>query len=145
MQGYLHSRARRRHQMSKIKYEIFDGNAEVTSFVCENDNKLEFVFPASCEGFLSIDGVVVRVSSGIGEFDIRYVSDGEFTPYLVMPHGRIALPKIKKSGRRISLCECSSEYIRGISLREYLLAERVKALEVEIERLKRCIYGTKIL
>ena len=131
--------------MSRIKYEFFDGTAEVVSFNITGDNTITFIFPDSTEGFLSIDGVVVKVSAGIGEFDMRYVADGEFVPYLVMKHGRIALPKIRKAGRLLSLAECDSDYIRSISLREHLLAERVKALEVEIEALKKCIYGTKIL
>lgn len=131
--------------MSKIKYQFFDGNAEIVSFIQSSDNTVHFIFPESCDGFLSIDGVVVKVVGGVCEFDLRYIGDGEFTPYLVMQHGRINLPKIRKCGRELSLIECDSEYIRNISLREYLLAERVKALEVEIERLKECVFGTKIL
>ncbi|MBQ7387363.1 MAG: hypothetical protein IJW03_04260 [Clostridia bacterium] len=131
--------------MSKIKYEIFDTDAEVVAFDQKYDASLELILPADCDGFLSIDGVVVRLNGGIAHYDLRYIADGEHTPHLVLGRGRIILPKIKKCGKLISLCECDSEYIRGTSIRERRLARRVRELEDEIEQLKRCIYGTKIL
>lgn len=131
--------------MSKIRYEIFDTDAEAVSFEQTGDGVLLINLPADYEGFLSIDGVVKRLISGTASYDLRYIADGEHTPHLILRHGRIILPKIKKCGKIISLSECDSEYIRSSSIRERRLAARVKALEEEINQLKKCIYGTKIL
>ncbi len=131
--------------MSRIKYEIFDKAAEVIGFEEDSDAVLELVLPSDYDGFLSIDNVVVRLEGGIARYDLRYIPDGEHTPSLILGRGRIILPRIKKSGRLIALCECDSDYIRDSSVRERHLAMRVKELEVEIEKLKTCIYGTKIL
>jgi hypothetical protein len=131
--------------MSKIKYELFDTEAEIVSFEKNSDPTLDILLPADCDGFISIDGVVVRLNQGAASYDLRYIADGEHVPHLVLRRGRILLPKIKKCGRLISLPDCDSEYIRSTSIRERRLAARVNALEEEIELLKKCIYGTKIL
>jgi hypothetical protein len=131
--------------MSKIKYEIFDAEAEVVSFEKNGDTTLDIVLPADCDGFVSIDGVVVRLERGVASYDLRYIADGEHVPHLVLRRGRILLPKIKKCGRLITLAECDSEYVRSTSIRERRLAARVNALEEEIELIKKCIYGTKLL
>ncbi len=131
--------------MSRIRYEIFGTVAEVISFDPKPDTMLEIILPKDADGFLSIDGVVVRLNLGIAHYDLRYISDGEHTPHLILGGGRITLPKIKKCGKLISLCECDADYIRSTSIRERRLSRRVAELEEEIEKLKACIYGTKIL
>ena len=130
--------------MSRIKYEFFDGEAEVVSYKDDGTYIAEFVFPKSCEGFLSIDSVVVRVSEGCAQFDMRYIKDGEYTPSLVQKHGRILLPKIQKMGKALLLCECNDEYVRGVSLRERRLEARVKELEEEIAKLRKSVFGSTI-
>ena len=131
--------------MSRIKYEIFDTEAEVISFDANGDTALELILPRELDGFISIDGVVTRLTDGVARYDLRYIADGEYAPQLVLRRGRIVLPKLKKCGRVISLSECDGDYMRSTSIRERRLAARVKALEEEIELLKKCIYGTKIL
>ena len=130
--------------MSKIKYEFFDGEAEICAFKEDGTNIAEFIFPEGCEGFLSIDSVVVKVNSGRAEFDLRYLEDGAYSPALVRKNGRIILPKIKKAGKTLSICEHTDEYVRGVSLRERRLAERVKQLEEEIALLRKSVFGTTI-
>lgn len=131
--------------MSKIKYEIFGTDAEVVSFEQNGDGTLLISLPDEYNGFISVNGALAQLTNGTARYDLRYIEDGEHTPHLVLRHGRIALPKIKKLGRVITLAECDSEYIRSSSIRERRLAARVKVLEEEINQLKKCIYGTKIL
>lgn len=131
--------------MSKIKYEIFDGECEALKHEQDASDILELVFSEQLDGFISLDGVVVRLTDGRARVDLRYVSDGEYTPYVILKNARLALPKIKKLGRHITLTECDADYARRTSIRERRLSRRVSELEKEIEQLKACIYGTKII
>lgn len=131
--------------MSKIKYEIFDGECEAIKSEQDASDMLELVFSESLDGFVSLDGVVVRLTDGKARVDLRYVSDGEYTPHVILKNARLTLPKIKKLGRHIALTECDAEYARRTSIRERRLNRRVSELERELELIKACIYGTKIL
>ena len=130
--------------MSKIKYELFGGECEAVGYESDGTGVLDLKLPEECDGFISLDGVAVRLCRGEARVDLRYVSDGEHVPHVILRSGRIALPKIKKCGNSIALAECDADFIRRTSIRERRLAARVNALEEEIELLKKRIYGTKI-
>ncbi len=131
--------------MNKIKYEIFEGDAEVTAFSQGKKPYVEFSFTEPYDGFISIDEIVAEVTGGVALLDLRLIPDGEFCPVLILQRGRIVLPKVKKSAKRFCLCDCEADYIRKISLRERRLSERVEILERELEELKKSVYGTKII
>ncbi len=118
--------------MSKIRYEIFGNDAEILEFTSDDESRLELLFSEKYEGLLSIDGIAARVSEGKCSFDMRLIDAGCFTPVLITKNKVIKLPEIKKSGKRVSLSECSDDYTRSISLRERRLSSRVAALEKEL-------------
>ncbi len=118
--------------MSKIRYEIFGQDAEITEFLKEDSDILEVTFNRNFEGLLSVDGVVSRVIDGKCNFDIRLIDNGKHQPVLVIKNGIIKLPEIMKSSKRVTLAECSDEYTRAISIRERRLCLRVEALEKEL-------------
>ena len=131
--------------MSKVKYEFFGTDAEISAFTPDGDGRLTLCFPAGTEGYLSIDGVVVKITDATAHLDLRYVSDGEFRPILVLRHGRISLPTLKKAGKHVKICDPTPDYIRELSLRERRLSERVSELEAELCRIHESIYGRTIL
>ena len=131
--------------MSRVKYEFFGTDAEISAFTADGDGRLTLCFPAGTEGYLSIDGVVVRITDAMAHLDLRYVSDGEFRPILVLGHGRISLPPLKKAGKHVMICDPGADYIRDLSLRERRLSERVSELEDELRRIRESIYGRTIL
>jgi len=130
--------------MNKMKIELFGSEAECVSFEAEGGDGLFFLLPESTEGLISIDGIVKLVAAGNCIFDTRLLPDGEHEPYLLADKKKIALPKITKQARKIRLAECSSEFVRRISLREQRLAERVRTLERELEKISEKIYGSHV-
>lgn len=130
--------------MNKMRLEIFDGEAECVHFESDGDEGILFEISELIDGLVSIDGVVKLVNSGRCVFDARLLPDGVHEPYLLAGKKRIPLPKIKKQARKIRLADFDSEYVMRISLRERRLAERVRALEGEIEKLSEKIYGSTV-
>ena len=130
--------------MSKIKYEIFDKEAEILEYVSEDSDTLELCFKEKYEGLLSIDGIVSRVIDGKCSFNAKLIDFGKHEPILVLKDGAITLPAIIKSQRRITLSECTDDYTRRISLRERRLCQRVEALEKELSSLRSLINTTTI-
>ena len=111
--------------MSKIKYEFFGTDAEIASFSGNNDGRLSLCFPTGTIGYVTIDGVVIKVTDGTASVDLRYVSDGELRPILVTEHSRISLPPLKKAGKCVALCDPDADHIRALSLRERRLETRL--------------------
>lgn len=130
--------------MNKMKIELFGNEAACVSFEAEGGDGLFFLLPESTEGLISIDGVVKLVTAGNCIFDTRLLPDGEHEPYLLADKKKIPLPKITKHARKIRLAECSSEFVHRISLREQRLAERVRTLERELEKISEKIYGSHV-
>lgn len=122
--------------MNRIKYKLFKKAAEIVSFSEGASSQVEISFNEECEGILSIGEVVGIVKDGVCRMNLQLLEEGEITPCLILKDRAIRLPRIKKSARRISPAPCSEEYIRGISVRERMLSERVELLEEELERLK---------
>ena len=130
--------------MNKIRYEIFDGEAEAIAFSQGKTPYVEFSFTEPYDGFISIDSVVCTVNGGVAVFDTRLIHDGEFTPSLILPRKKISLPRVKKAAKKFSLAEYEADYIRKISLREIRLEKRIRLIEGELEGLRKSVYGTKI-
>ena len=131
--------------MSKIRYELFGSNAEISAFSSDDSGKLTMFFPDIRDGFLSLDGMAVRISDGVAVIDMRYVSDCEFRPTLIQENEKIDLPPLKKVGRCVQICAPGTDYIHALSLRERKLSKRVDALEREIAHIRESIYGKTIL
>ena len=131
--------------MNKIAYEFFDGAAEITLFEAASSDTVEFSFPDSTEGLLSIGGIVGRVHDGVCRLDMRLIENGSYEPVLILKGGCINLPRLEKSGRKIRLSDCTEEFVRAISIRERRLSMRVRALERELEKISSKIYDTTIL
>ena len=130
--------------MSEIRYEIFDGEAEVVGFCSDGGRELTFRIEGSGDGFVSTDDVAARLKDGVASIDSRLISDGEHTPMLILKDRRIPLPGIKKSGSRVTLARCDEDYVRAVSLRAHRLTRRVKELEQTIESLCERVYGTTV-
>ncbi len=130
--------------MAKIGYKLFDGEVEVTRFDPEGGRELTIRIEGCEDGFISIDDVATRLKCGVAAMDIRLISDGEFTPALILKNARLPLPRIRKSGSSVTLSYCDEEYVRGVSLRGRELQKKVSELEESIEALKARVYGTTI-
>lgn len=128
--------------MSRINYEIFGSDAEVTEFVA--DTGIEFIldFGNSLEGLVSIEGVVSRVNNGRCLFDSRLIDHGEHNPLLILKDKVVRLPGIVKSYGKIRPSVCSDDYTRDVSIRERRLSMRVEALEKELKILENKITRT---
>ena len=84
--------------MSKIKYELFGCDAEISAFETDAATELLLDFGRSLEGLVSIENVVSRVTGGVCRFDSRLVDQGEHTPMLILKDKVITLPGIVKAG-----------------------------------------------
>ena len=132
-------------KMSRIKYEFFGEDAEISALSESGDGRLTLCFPEGTDGYISIDDTVVKITNSTALVDLKYVDDGEFRPILVAERCRISLPPLKKAGKTVSACAPDSDYIRSLSLRERRLEKRVCELADEIHRLRTSVYGSKIL
>ena len=130
--------------MADIRYEIFGGKAEVVGFSSEGGRELTFRIEGSGDGFVSTCDVAARLKDGVASIDSRLISDGEHTPMLILKDRRISLPRIRKSGSRVTLADCDEEYVRDVSLRAHRLARRVEELEQTVESLCERVYGTTV-
>ena len=122
--------------MSRITYELFENDAEISGFTDDGDIRLKLEFGKPLEGLVSVEGVVSRVIDGSCSFDTRLIDSGEHQPILILRNETIRLPKIIKSGGRVRPASCTDEYTRTISLRERHLSMRVEALERELRSLE---------
>lgn len=127
--------------MSKIIFKFFEGEAEIVDFDTAGKNSLELVFADSVDGFVSIDGVAAIIKDSRCVVDARLFDSGKYTPTLVCGTSKQALPTIVKNPEGFFPAECSSEYIRGLSIRERELGERVRTLEEKMEKIYKSVYG----
>ena len=130
--------------MSKIRIECFGGEAELLSFESDGNYIADISFSEAYDGFISIENILTRVSRGVCALDTRLISDGEYEPTLILEHGTVKLPRLKKCAKLLRPAECDSDYVRRISLRERRLTERVKTLEAEILKISKSVFGTTI-
>ena len=130
--------------MSKIVFELFGSDAELVSFHADGSMGVDFIFNTPYEGFLSVGGIVARVTGGRCHFNLRLVDDGEHSVTLLSSHGSIKLPSIIKRSKEMRLADCDTGFIRSLSLRQRRLEERVKALEDRILSAEESIHKTTI-
>ena len=128
--------------MSKIKYELFGCDAEISAFETDAATELLLDFGRSLEGLVSIENVVSRVTGGVCRFDSRLVDQGEHTPMLILKDKVITLPGIVKAGGKMRPALCTDEYTRNVSIRERRLSLRVEELEKAIKLLENKITRT---
>lgn len=138
--------------MSRIRFELFDGEVEVTGLVQDSECELmlEFSAPEASNiltenSFVRLGELAERLSEGACVFDLRLLANGEYTPELFLEDKRIALPTIKKTGRLVQIDDCTTDYIRACSQRERRLEALVKSLEERIKLLDERVFGTTIL
>lgn len=131
--------------MTKISYKLYGDEAQIIGYSTDCAEGLSLHFEGCEDGFVSINGIATRVREGVATPDCRFIDDGEHAPVLILKYGRIILPRIKKRGCEITLSYCDEEYIRGVSMRERMLSERVTELESAVEALNKSVYGTTII
>lgn len=130
--------------MNKIEIEIFGSESELTSYESSRDTNMEFMFGNAIEGFVSIDGIVSPVKNGVCVFDTRLIDNGEYEPTLIQKRASVKLPRIIKTAGGVHPADYSSDFVRGISLRERRLESKVAELEMKIEQISKSIYGNTI-
>jgi len=131
--------------MAVIKIGIFDGEAELISFENSAGNRAELRFEPATNGFVTVNGIVSRVSDGKCILDLRLIDDGICAPVLISEDGRTALPELKKTGRELSILPPDGKYIRALSLRQRLLEKRASALEARLSELSDRIDGGGVI
>ena len=130
--------------MSKITISFFEGEAEIVDINADAGGALELIFPCETEGFVSISSVASVIKDGRCIFDPRLFDDGKYTPELIEKGSRRPLPPLLKNSEGFFAAECSSEYVRKLSLRERALEKRVLALEEKMEKIYKSVYGELI-
>lgn len=131
--------------MSKIRFELFDGEVEVVEAVSDSEYELTLELCGIESGFVRIGELAERLESGACVFDLRLLENGEYTPELFLDNTRITLPKISKTGCLIEIDDCTVDYLRAVSQRERALEALVKTLEEKIALLEDKVYGTTLL
>lgn len=131
--------------MYKITIQLFDKDAEVVSFGKGTGNLLEIKFTDIFDGYVVMGNIKAKINNGKAKINTLYLKNGEYSPKLLMNDAVIDLPKLYKEDRLIKLSECDGEYAHSLSLREYILRERVRNLEEEIEKLNERVYGTTVI
>ena len=131
--------------MNKMHIEIFDGEAALVSFEKGKTHSLEFLFDEPYDGFITAGGITARVVDGKCVFDLRLMDEGETSPILILKGSRTPLPPILKDGITVLPKEIGIDKLREVLIRERRLVERVKKLEMEIEKISRSVYGVTII
>ena len=130
--------------MSKIKYGLFDGRGEVISYSDTPSEALELQFPKDTVGYLKIGSMTKKLVDGGCSFISANLTDERMNPILILGDKQIRLPEIQKKGASFSPISPNEEYIRGLSIRELELAERVRRLESLVSSIKKKVYDTTI-
>lgn len=131
--------------MSKISFELFDGEAEVVGIVSDSDCELVLELPLGLSGFVRIGDLAERLADGRCAFDLRLLPNAEYTPEVFLDNSRIILPSFKKTGYLVEIDDCTQEYIRSASQRERALESYASSLEERITLLETSVFGTTIL
>ncbi|MBO5907175.1 MAG: hypothetical protein J6Q85_03380 [Clostridia bacterium] len=130
--------------MSKIVIDFFDGEAEIVDLTADGKSTLELVFPREIDGFVSINMIAARIKDGRCFIDGRLFDSGKYTPELIREGVRRPLPPIVKNSEGFFAAECTSEYVRKLSIRERALEKRVSELEEKMEKIYKSVYGELI-
>ncbi len=131
--------------MSRIRFELFDGEVEVVEIEQDSECELVLEFPDAEAGFVRIGELAERLTEGACLFDLRLLENGDYTPELFLDDERIVLPTICKTGCLVEIYDCNEAYIRAASQRERALRALVESLEEKIALLEDKVYGTTIL
>ncbi len=130
--------------MSRIKYRLYDGIAEIISYTDSPGEVLELEFDGVAKGYVKLGGRTAALKEGKCRFKTAELREERYQPILVMENTSFTLPAIARKGMRFSPLPPDEEYIRNLSLRTLALQDRVKELEAFAEEMRKKVYGTTI-
>ena len=130
--------------MSRLTLALFDKQAEILSFEYDSSSIFEIEIKDVESGFLKLGERTEEIKKGKCLFNTKDFTDEEYLPILIHSKKEIPLVRLQNSGGILTPFPADEKYIRNLSLRAYLLEERLKSAELEIEQLRGKIYGTTI-
>lgn len=130
-------------EFTEISIAIYGDECELSSYKRGGLN-LSFIFDGSVNGYITVDNLVTTVRDGVGRFDARLLSGGDYEPRLICDGRMIALPSIRKTDRCVFPIPPSDGYIRAVSIRERELERKVEDLTMLVSRLQDSVFGKTI-
>ena len=125
--------------MSRIVYKIFKDGAELRECI-GNDLRVTLSTEPKQDGYISLDGVVKKLSEGEAVFSLASLPDGEYTPILYADNKTELEPIRKLSGKLLTLPTPDST-VRRLLLRTESLEKKTEALEDGLKKLYELIEG----
>lgn len=130
--------------MSRIYIECHGDGADLVSFDQSAEGKLTLVFNKGYNGFISIGHIAARIVGNECNIAIKGLDDGVYTPKLVLCDRVIDLPSVLKENGSIIPQAPNADFIRGLSIRERRLDERVARIERMVEEMYKKVFGTTL-
>ena len=129
-------------KMSRLTVERFGRECEPVSFRQDKNRALVIEFTEECSGRVSLGGIVKEIDGRSVSFNLIGLSDGEYTPHLILDDMTVDLPPIRKTFGIISPAQQEPDFIGKLSARERRLEIRVEALEKRLEEITSKINGS---
>ena len=130
--------------MSTLRLEIYNGCCDATELASTKSASAAFVFSPPRDGYLMLGEYSFKVTGGECTADLRELEDGEFSAFFYTDTQMHTLPRLKKTGREISILAPDGEYSLELAKRCRALNERLIAAEREISEIKSLIESARL-
>ena len=130
--------------MTKIKYSLFETEAEAVIEVGTQDSRLVIELSDVKEGALVLEGVCTPLSFGKATFDLTKLSDGVHHPIFTVNSLTLRLPAFVKESGCVRLPPLTDDNLRRLSLKARKNEARLDELEATVRRLENYIKNTTI-
>lgn len=130
--------------MSKIQIECYENDSEISDLTPDGSRLLTLNFNIGYNGYLSIGGICQRIMGRECTVDVSKLSDGLYTPKILLCDKTVILPTLSIKNGRVSAGEYDSDYVRELSLREKRLSQKLSQMERELEKIKEKVFGSSI-
>ena len=130
--------------MNKISFDLYEGACEPFSLKYDASLIAELDFYPPRSGYIMISDRTYKVSSGKCTADLKYLDDGEHTPYFYAEDTMYSMPTLIKKGKKIRFDPDLEEFIYKTAARCRFAAKRIQELEGKIAELTKKIEGSKL-
>lgn len=130
--------------MSTLRFEIYGGLCDALELAKTKSSAASFAFFPQSNGFLMLGEYSFKVKDGLATADLRELDDGEISAFFYTDSAMFTLPRLKKTGREISILPPEEEFTLELAERCRALNKRLLNVEREISELKALIESAKL-
>ena len=130
--------------MRTIKLALFGGACDAVELSDTKSAEATFEFTPAADGYLMLKEYALAVKGGTCTADLRRLEDGEFSAFFYTDSRMYTLPKMKKTGKSISVLPPDGEFSLELAARYRALGTKLEEIDGRLLELDGLIRGGRL-